>query len=72
MPDAMKPYVRRLDFILGVQAFSPYNCGVITHGGIVFLNLIRNTVKPELEMEFFRVLQELGVEVTVDSNAGCL
>ena len=72
MPDAMKTYVRRLDFILGVQAFSPYNCGVITHGDTVFLNLIRNTVKPELELEFFRVLQELGLEVTVDSNAGCL
>ena len=67
----MKPYIQRFDFILGVQATSPYNCGIISYNGTVFLNFIRGTVEPALERQFFRVLRELGVEVTVDSNNPC-
>ncbi len=67
-PAAMRPYVERFDFILGVQATSPYNCGVITWNDRVVLTLIRNTTRPVLEYRLFRVLQSLGVEVTADSN----
>ncbi len=68
MPEEMAPYVERLDFILGVQAHSPYNCGVLSWNGTLYLNLIRNSVEPELEYRLFKVLQAQGVEVTVESN----
>ena len=68
LPEAMKPYVRRFDFILGVQATAPYNCGVISWGDTLYVNFIRNIREPWLEHRFFTVLRELGVEATVESN----
>ena len=68
LPDIMMDYVERLDFILGVQATGPYNCGVVSLGDTLYLNLIRNIQESELEYHFFKVLQELGISVTVESN----
>ena len=68
LPEEMAPYVQRLDFILGVQSTSPYNCGVISWGNTLYLNLIRNIREPELEYALYRVLRELGVPVTAESN----
>ena len=70
LPDAMRPYVERFDLILGVQASAPYNCGVISYGDHLYLNLIRNTHDPLLENHFFRVLQQHRVPVQVQSNRG--
>ena len=60
--------MERLDFILGVQATSPYNCGVISFEDTLYVNFIRNIREPELEYHFSRCLQELGIPVTVESN----
>ncbi len=68
VPDAMRPYIRRMDFILGVQATSPYNCGVLSWGDTVYVNFIRDIREPDLERYFYKVLQELGLNVTVGSN----
>ena len=68
LPEVMAPYIRRMDFILGVQAAAPYNCGVISWNGTVNVNFIRNTVEPELERHFFAVLRDMGLPVTVESN----
>lgn len=69
LPEAMVPYVKRMDFILGVQNSAPCNCGVISLGNTVYVNFIRNIREPELEYHFFRVLQELGIPATVESNS---
>lgn len=68
LPEAMRPYVRRMDFILGVQSVAPHNCGVLSYGDTLYVNFIRNIREPELEAHFFRVLQELGLTVEVESN----
>ena len=68
LPEAMKPYVRRLDFILGTQATAPYNCGVLSYGDTLYINLIRNIREPELEQHFYRVLRDLGLSVQAESN----
>ena len=68
LPEAMRPYVRRMDFILGVQAAAPYNCGVLSYDGTVYVNFIRNIRDAELERHFFVVMQEMGLPVTVESN----
>lgn len=70
LPVEMTEYVERMDFILGVQATAPYNCGVLSYGDKLYVNFIRNTREPQLEEAFFRVMQELGLEVTVRSNGG--
>ena len=68
LPEAMAAYVRRMDFIIGVQAAAPHNCGVVTWNGTMYINCIRSIREPELEMHFYRVLRKLGLHVTVESN----
>lgn len=68
LPESMQNYIQRFDFILGVQAAAPYNCGMLSYGDTVYLNFIRNIKDAELERHFFTVLQELAIPVTVESN----
>jgi len=68
MPASMRPYVERMDFILGVQNASPYNCGVLSVGDTLYLNFIRNMREPKLEYHFHRALQEVGLTALVRSN----
>lgn len=68
VPEAMTDYLQGFDFILGVQAAAPYNCGVVSYGGQLRLNFIRNTKEPALERRFYEVLQNLGLPVQVQSN----
>ncbi len=68
LPGKMAAYVRRMDFILGVQSTAPYNCGILSYGDTLYINFIRNIRQPVLEAYFHRVLQELGLPVQVESN----
>ena len=68
MPEEMQPYITRLDFILGSQASAPHNCGAISWGNTLYLNFIRNIKEADFETHFFRVLQDLGLSVTAQSN----
>ena len=68
MPKVMMQYVERLDFILGVQATAPYNCGVVSFGDKLYVNFIRNIREAELEYHFFEVLREMGISAEVESN----
>ncbi len=68
VPDEMAKYIERFDFILGVQADAPYNCGMLSFGDTVYINFIRNIKDAELERHFFAVLNELGLSATVESN----
>ena len=70
LPAQMQPYVERFDFILGVQATSPYNCGVLSYGNTLYINFIRNIAEPELEYHFHCVLRDMGLPVLVESNSG--
>ena len=70
LPENMGKYIERMDFILGVQASAPYNCGVITYGEKMYVNFIRNIKEPELEYYFHKVLQDMGIEATVQTNRG--
>ncbi|MBR5022554.1 MAG: hypothetical protein IKY18_05080 [Oscillospiraceae bacterium] len=68
IPEAMAQYVRRFDFILGVQAAAPYNCGMLSYGDTIYINFIRNIQDAELERHFHAVLQEMGLPTVVESN----
>ncbi len=70
VPEEMKPYIARFDFILGVQASAPYNCGMLSYGDTMYINFIRNIRQSNLEQHFYRVLQSLGIPATVESNQG--
>lgn len=68
LPEGMMPYVTRLDFVLGVQATRPNNLGMLSYGGKLYCNFIRNIEEPALEREFFTFLRKLGLQVKVESN----
>ena len=69
VPEVMRPYIERFDFVIGPQANAPHNCGVATWGDTVYVSCVRNIKEPELELRFYRVLHSLGLHVTVESNA---
>ena len=69
IPEKMKPYVEKFDFILGVQASAPYNCGMISYNGKVVMNFIRNIKEADLERHFYSILKTDGVSLEVQTNA---
>lgn len=68
LPQEMEKYVKRMDFILGVQASAPYNCGVLSYGDTMYVNFIRNIHESGLEYQFHRALQRQGLTAMVESN----
>lgn len=70
VPAVMQDYITRFDFILGVQAVAPYNCGMLSYGDTIYINFIRNICEPALERHFHRILRDMGLLVTVESNGG--
>lgn len=68
IPKIMRSYVKRFDFILGVQAAAPYNVGMLSYEDSIYINFIRNIQDAELERHFFKILQEFGLLVSVESN----
>ncbi len=68
LPEEMKPYIQRFDFILGGQESKPYNCGVITFGDTMYVNFIRDIQEADLEYYFHLVLREMGIVAEVESN----
>ena len=68
VPDNMENLVNRIDFILGSQAQAPYNCSAYSYRGILNITFSRDIKESRLETYFFREMQKLGVEVTVQSN----
>ena len=69
VPEVMRPYIRRFDFVIGPQAKAPHNCAVATWDDTVYVSCVRNIKEPELELHFYKVLHALGLHVTVESNA---
>ena len=68
LPEEYTARVKRMDFVLGSQAAAPYNVSALTYGGKMYLNVTRNAKEPVLEGEIYRVMREMGVPHTVESN----
>lgn len=68
VPPEMQLYVTRLDFILGVPAVMPSNCGAISYGDSLFLSFTRSIKEPVLEREFFTALKKRGITAKLESN----
>ncbi len=68
LPEELQQYVERIDFVLGVQADSPCNCGVCSYGGKLYINFIRGIKESDLERKFFTFLRKQGLHVLIESN----
>ena len=49
MPDEIKDYVTRFDFIIGVQRSYQNNCSLVSYNGKTYINMIRNIKESDLE-----------------------
>ena len=70
LPEAMREYIDRMDFVLSVQSSAPYNAGALSYGDKTYLSIIRNIKEPRLEMALYRELRREGVSVMAESNGG--
>ena len=68
LPEIMQNYIASIDFVLGTQAQAPYNCSAYTYRDTLNVTFSRDIRESRLETYFFRELQKLSVEVTVQSN----
>ncbi len=68
IPDEMRSYIERFDFVLSVQSKAPYNVGALTYGDTAYINIIRNIKEARLEAELYKVLREQGISVKAESN----
>lgn len=58
LPEAMRPYVRGAQVFLTPRARSPYNCAIISYGGLLSINISSFRKEPELEEIFFAELEK--------------
>ena len=68
VPDEMRPYVKRFDFLLGASKINRGNLTAVSYGGSLVLNFTRTTKETFLEREFFTELVKLGIPVKMESN----
>ena len=68
LPKEMRPYVQRMEFIIGPQRSYPNNCSVMSCGGKTYISMIRNIRESDLERRFFSRLVELGIPVEIECN----
>lgn len=68
LPEVMRQYVERMDFIIGVPSTGAYNCALLSYNGTTYINLVRSIRESELEMELYKALRAQGLHVKVESN----
>ncbi len=68
VPPEMEKYVERMDFVIGKQSNIPYACAVLSYKDKLYINFTRTIEESALELEFFKVLRDFGIELTVESN----
>ena len=68
IPDEMKQFVTRFDFILGEQAVCTNACSVLSYNGKLNISFLRTVKESEVERDFFCFLRKLGLGIKVESN----
>ena len=68
IPDEMKQFVTRFDFILGEQAVCSNACSVLSYNGKLNISFLRTVKESEVERDFFCFLRKLGLGIKVESN----
>lgn len=67
-PDELKDYIERFEFVLGAQKYMCNSMTCASYNGNTVVTFSRSSKDPILEREFFKILTEHGIEVTVASN----
>lgn len=70
LPEEMRQYVTRLDFILGARPGHPFNCSMLSYEDTLYINITRIVKEPKLERKVYEILRDLGIKIKVESNYG--
>lgn len=68
LPEPLNDYVERFEFVLGAQKYMCNSMTCASFNGTTVVTFSRSSKDPILEREFFKILTEHGVDVTVASN----
>lgn len=68
MPDEMYPFVKGLDFALGMQAWLPYSSAAVSYNGTFRMTFTRSIEDPVVERVFFPFLRSQGIRVKIATN----
>ena len=68
LPDGMKKYVERIDFMPGRALAPRTNCSVVSYGGSTFINFTRTILESNVERTFLTFLVKAGIPVFVEGN----
>ena len=69
LPEEMREYIERFDFVLSVPAAFPSNASAISFGDTLSVSFVRDIKESTLEAHFHAVLRRLGLKMKVESNA---
>jgi len=66
--EAMRPFITRIDFMLGRSYGKRSSCGCVSYNGNTVITFSRTIVEADIERNFFRQLVEMGIPVAIESN----
>jgi NRPS condensation-like uncharacterized protein len=68
LPEAMRPLVSRIDFLLGTPYQNPVISACVSYGGFLHITFSRTIREAFVERAFFTALIKMGIPVRVESN----
>ena len=68
VPNSMKKYISDVDFTNGAGYTAPMNMGVIGYNGYITMTFASKILERDVQREFFRILTNLGLHVTIETN----
>lgn len=69
VPEEMKEYITRMEFVIGAQSVRKNNCAILSYDGKMYINFLRTIRESTLEREFFRSLRKMGLHIKIESNS---
>ncbi|NWK85015.1 hypothetical protein HYE69_09390 [Staphylococcus sp. GSSP0090] len=61
MPEQLNEYIQHFDCLLNTRSDTPYNCGIISYDGKLYVNFIRNTEHALLERAMAQIISDLSI-----------
>ena len=68
MPEEMKPFVDRFDFVLGPSESCRASCAMITYDDTAIFSITKITSDPSFEERLVKLLEDDGLTVEVSGS----
>ena len=68
LPEGLKPYIERFEFLVGPSHYNPVNCSVVSFENKLVINFTATMDETDPQRYFFRRLIQLGIPVRIESN----